>query len=174
MLRTLVLNLDEQPLNFIPHLYAYVDVWCGTAEVVETYKDKFILLGEGKKDLAPSIIKLKYYVNKVPHMAPAPLTKTNVYIRDNYTCVYTGERLKDSDLSWDHVIPTSKGGKHSWGNLVTCHRKINELKADFILGVDEEVKNFPIPRPFRPHYLMLMQNGAIQDEWKKYLFIDSK
>lgn len=174
MPRTLVLNLDEQPLNIISHYAAFIDVWAGKATVVEYYQDLVILLGEGRQARAPAIIKINYYALATPHMNPAALTKQNVYKRDNYTCAYTGKRLGNDDLSWDHVIPTSKGGTHTWENLVTCHRKINELKGNFILGVDPEVSKLPIPKPFRPHNLLLMQKGDILPCWIKYLQIVKK
>jgi 5-methylcytosine-specific restriction endonuclease McrA len=69
-------------------------------------------------------------------------------------------------LTLDHVIPQSKGGPNKWGNLVTACKKCNNEKAD--LTLKEYGK--PIPKPQRPHYLMLLKKTTfIPDEWKPYL-----
>lgn len=53
-----------------------------------------------------------------------------LFARDRYTCLYCGHKHKEGELSNDHVIPTSKGGKHSWTNCVTACKRCNHHKAD--------------------------------------------
>ena len=47
--------------------------------------------------------------------------------RDKSTCQYCGST---KHLTLDHVIPTSKGGKSSWDNVVTACEKCNNRKSD--------------------------------------------
>ena len=73
--------------------------------------------------------------------------KQNIWERDNNTCVYSGKRLKEAELSIDHVVPKSKGGQDTWENLVTCDRLLNSLKGD------KSVKEARLKlryKPFRP------------------------
>lgn len=82
----------------------------------------------------PSIVVCTKY-DKIPKIDAGIPTKEKIYERDDYTCVYTGRRLKRRDLSIDHVHPTSLGGSQSeWENMVTCDKRINHLKSNYILG----------------------------------------
>ncbi len=67
----------------------------------------------------PSVVCLKTY-QKGCRERPPPLNRRNIYIRDSFCCAYCSTRLKAIDLTLDHVLPRSKGGKGSWDNLVTC------------------------------------------------------
>ncbi|HEX6558222.1 MAG TPA: HNH endonuclease [Longimicrobiales bacterium] len=62
--------------------------------------------------------------------------------RDRFRCVYCDAVFPDADLTLDHVQPRVKGGDHSDGNLVTCCKACNELKAGqaawFFLANDRE------------------------------------
>jgi 5-methylcytosine-specific restriction endonuclease McrA len=80
----------------------------------------------------PQIIVAENYKKTV--VKTPTLTKSRIWERDNHTCVYTGVKLKKSELSVDHIIPISRNGKTSWTNLVTTSRKINSLKSDWLLG----------------------------------------
>jgi hypothetical protein len=85
-------------------------------------------------------------------------TKQNIYKRDNYTCVYSGKKLSREELSIDHVIPRSKGGKDTWENLVTCDRKLNTRKASLTL---QEAGLKLRYKPYKP------TNGLIFDSFKE-------
>jgi hypothetical protein len=85
---------------------------------VLAYYDSFIQSTAGPWQL-PSVICLKQY-QKGCRERPPPLNRRNIYIRDHYSCAYCTQRLKANDLTLDHVMPRSKGGKGSWDNLVTC------------------------------------------------------
>lgn len=169
--KTLVLNSAYEPLGFINIKDAFVRVYLGKAYMVEKYPDTKLRTVDKEYD-APSVIRTKRFVRA--QYKRVPLTKRNIYIRDNYTCGYTGKRLTDySKLSIDHIIPRSKGGGHTWDNVVTCEQKLNEEKGDYLLGIDPEVDHLPIPKVGRPHYLLIMQNGIknIPDAWKPYLYL---
>ena len=55
------------------------------------------------------------------------LTKTEVFRRDNYTCMYCGRKTQDPTI--DHVIPRHLGGTHTWNNLVTACVTCNQRKG---------------------------------------------
>ena len=50
------------------------------------------------------------------------LTNASMFRRDGHLCMYCGRQFRDHDLTRDHVIPTSKGGKDTWTNVVTACR----------------------------------------------------
>lgn len=79
---------------------------------------------------------------------PEQLTRRDrIFARDHYRCVYCNAQPPLHELTLDHVEPRVKGGDHSDGNLVTCCRACNELKAGkpawaFLAGDRERGENF--------------------------------
>lgn len=77
----------------------------------------------------PSVVVCSTF-NKIKFPKVMFPTNKNIFKRDNYICGYTGVKLVKERLSIDHIIPTSRGGKHTWENLVTCDRELNGWKSD--------------------------------------------
>lgn len=76
----------------------------------------------------PSIVACD---GKVDERAFAPtLTNSLLFARDQHVCLYCGNTHSSRDLSRDHVVPSSKGGKDSWTNCVTACRRCNNRKAN--------------------------------------------
>jgi 5-methylcytosine-specific restriction endonuclease McrA len=57
------------------------------------------------------------------------LKRNRVFERDDFRCVYCGQRFVAEDLSVDHVEPRVRGGDQSMGNLVTACKACNTLKG---------------------------------------------
>jgi hypothetical protein len=141
----------------------FVISYKGNADIIAEYPETFGLVNPNLEINKPSIIRAHSFVNSKFHRVP--LTRENVFRRDGYECIYCG-CSKRKDLTIDHVIPVSKGGKTSWDNLVTACSKCNGQKSD--LTLKEFGKKIPMPK--RPHYLMLIKKvHYIPDEWKEYL-----
>jgi len=64
---------------------------------------------------------------------PLP-TRRNLWLRDNKKCIYCGKPLEYTQATKDHVIPTCKGGKNKWTNLVTACKVCNNTKGDSYLS----------------------------------------
>lgn len=56
-----------------------------------------------------------------------PVNRRELLRRDHHTCQYCGHTKQ---LTIDHIIPVSKGGKHKWDNVVTACEKCNQRKGD--------------------------------------------
>ena len=56
-----------------------------------------------------------------------PFSRANIYARDGHRCQYCGVEHPVGDLTFDHVLPVSQGGKKNWENIVTscidCNRR---------------------------------------------------
>ena len=91
--------------------------------------------------------------------------KQNIWERDNNTCVYTGKKLTEKELSIDHVIPTSKGGESTWENLVTCDRLLNSQKGSKTL---KEAKLKLRYKPFRPND-SIFQFKSYNEQWHSFV-----
>ena len=160
----LVLDNSYMPRSIISSQRAFVIKYKGNAEIIENYPTYFSTPNTDMVYPKPCVIRILKYINL--EYKNVPLTKNNVFKRDDNTCVYCGE--KDiKKLTIDHVYPKSKGGKDSWDNVVTACNKCNNVKAD--LTIEEWGREHPNPK--RPHYLMLLRNlKKIPENWKKYLF----
>ena len=91
-------------------------------------------------------------------------TKQNILKRDNFTCVYTGKKLNKDELSVDHIVPKSRGGKDTWENMVCCDRLTNSKKASF---TPEQVGLKLKYKPYRPKNGMTLD--LYKDEWASFL-----
>jgi len=161
--KTLVVDSSYIPRSIITTERAFVISFKGNADIIAEYPETFGVVNPNLEINKPSIIRVFTYVKL--NFQKVPLTRENIYKRDNFECVYCGQTTKKL-LTLDHVIPQSKGGPNAWDNLVTACKKCNGEKAD--LMVEEYTKN--IPKPQRPHYLMLLKKTTyIPEEWKPYL-----
>jgi 5-methylcytosine-specific restriction endonuclease McrA len=76
--------------------------------------------------MVPRVIRMLGY-DKAPKYI-ARLTRKNIYDRDEHRCQYCGKWFQADELNIDHVIPRSRGGKNTWGNLVCSCIKCNRKK----------------------------------------------
>lgn len=120
----LLLNADYQPIGMCGVQNGFCLVYLGKAEILEQYSKG--LRTVDKEYPYPSIIKLKKYVKR-GNMKSFPVNRMNVFRRDGYKCGYCGSK---HDLTVDHVIPLSKGGKNTWDNVVTACFSCNSKKGD--------------------------------------------
>ena len=86
----------------------------------------------------PSVIALKEYVSSKRQPA---FTRFNVFLRDNFTCQYCGNKQTSQNLTFDHVLPRSYGGKTNWENVVSACGPCNFKKGNKLSKV---IKMFPL------------------------------
>jgi 5-methylcytosine-specific restriction endonuclease McrA len=71
---------------------------------------------------------------KFKHSRATPvLSNTNLFKRDILTCGYCGKHFPESQLTRDHIVPVSKGGRDVWQNVVACCKKCNSHKGNKML-----------------------------------------
>ena len=133
----------------------------GKANGVE-YNGKMV----NEKFPLPEIIKLANYVPL--SYSEIVLSRKNIYLRDNHTCQYCGKN--GSELTIDHIIPKSRGGKETWENMVVCCARCNNRKGDRSL---EDAGMSLIGEPYRPPsslYLHMTRLSNIPQSWYNYFF----
>ena len=115
----------------------------------------------------PKVIILSKF-DKVPRKRPR-FSQKNIWIRDNFTCQYTGKKLKPGEGNIDHIVPKSRGGETDWSNCVLACKKVNAKKAD---STPEEVGLRLLKKPEPPkelpvyHYITNKHNIK---EWDIFL-----
>jgi len=162
MLRVLVLNTTYEPLNVCSARRAVVLLLKNKAEVVEhserTFHSEHASLG------VPHVIRLREYV-AVPRSPARRLSRRAVFARDRHRCQYCGS---DHRLTVDHVIPRSKGGDHTWENVVTSCAPCNLRKGDKT-PVAADMRLACKPRPPEPFSFVFMFHDDMHDTWLPYL-----
>ena len=68
------------------------------------------------------------------HRHAPGLTNQMLFVRDRQVCAYCGGRFMIRDLSRDHVVPVSRGGKDSWTNTVTACRVVQHAQGRPLAG----------------------------------------
>lgn len=127
MARALVLNASYEPLSVVATRRAVVLVLRGRASLVVARDEMWV--SERQSVTVPSVVRLTNFV-KVPYRRTVPVTRRAVFGRDSHTCQYCGGPAE----SLDHVLPRSRGGAHSWDNVVACCRACNIRKGDRLPG----------------------------------------
>ena len=77
----------------------------------------------------PSVIRLLRYVRIKKRFDYVPFSRANIYARDGNTCQYCAKSLPTPELTFDHVVPVSQGGRKDWENIVTCCVSCNRRKG---------------------------------------------
>ncbi|MEM7408380.1 MAG: HNH endonuclease [Pseudomonadota bacterium] len=80
------------------------------------------------------------------------LTNTHLFRRDNNICMYCGESFATRDLTRDHVVPVSRGGKDVWENVVTACRPCNHRKGNWTPEEIDRVGMRLLAVPYAPNH----------------------
>lgn len=173
----LVLNADFRPLSYYP-----LSLISWQEAIKAVFLDRVTILAHYDRTVSstnaswhiPSVIALKEYY--VPKARPA-FTRFNVFLRDNFTCQYTGRKVPINELTFDHLIPRSRGGKTTWDNIVTACREANMQKGN---RLPHECHMYPLQKPEQPTNYELQEIGRkypprfLHETWGDYLYWDSE
>ena len=163
----LVLNATYEPINVTAVRRAMVLMLKGVAQAEELHSSEVHSAAHSHR--VPSVIRLVAY-RHIPQQSRA-LSRKNILLRDRNTCQFCGRVFPSSELTLDHVVPRSRGGRSNWENLVACCYRCNNSKGD---RTPEEAgfKLARRPRPFTLHTSRQLMRliGHRDERWRKYLF----
>jgi 5-methylcytosine-specific restriction endonuclease McrA len=174
---TLLLNANGMPLSLIPlsvvsWQVAMRLVFTDKVKVLKSY-DSWTARSQYLDMAIPSIIIM---TEQVKWAKTLKYSRANVYLRDDFTCqLQTTSRCRDRagkvkfvDLTLDHVIPRSHGGKTVWNNVCTSCKACNSDKGD-----DHTI--VPKKKPVKPTYYEILAKRKTlplhirDEEWKFYV-----
>ena len=170
----LVLNADFRPLSYFP-----LSIWSWQDAVKAVFLDRVTVISEYDRTIRsprarmrlPSVIALKEYVQASRRPA---FTRFNVFLRDRFQCQYCGDKR---ELTFDHVVPRSRGGRTTWENVVAACSSCNLLKGGRLIS---QCGMYPAQRPSRPTVQQLQRNGRafppnyLHHSWRDYLYWDAE
>ena len=173
----LVLNADFRPLSYFP-----LSIWSWQDAVKAVFLDRVNIVSEYEDEVRsptfsmrlPSVIALKQYV---PLSRRPAFTRFNVFLRDRFTCQYCGATPGASELTFDHVIPKSRGGHTGWDNVVTACSDCNLIKGN---KMPRDCGMVPAVAPVEPTNHQLQSNGRsfppnyLHESWRDFLYWDSE
>ncbi len=166
--RTLLLNTTFEPLSVLSWKKAVTLVFLGKVEVLKEYERS--IKGVSSSMRQPAVIRLRRLVRN--NHSNVKFSRRNIFLRDDYTCQYCGQRYDPKYLTCDHIIPRSRGGSTEWTNIVTSCVRCNLKKSD---KLPDEAEMFPRKRPSRPNgfYMVLLHVGmkVYPEYWRDYLFL---
>lgn len=161
MSRALVLNATYEPLCVVPTRRALVLVLQSKAELLSETGNIFHASRVAFPE--PSVVRLAHFV-RVPHQAHVALNRRAIFARDGHRCQYCGAQAENID----HIVPRSKGGPHSWENVVAACRRCNARKRDHMLE-ETGMKLRHVPTAPRGRQWALAALGAVLPDWEPYL-----
>lgn len=170
----LVLNADFRPLSYFPlSLWSWQDtlkaVFLDRVDVVAEY-DRVVRSANFEMRL-PSVVSLRNFVD---HKRAPAFTRFNVFLRDRFTCQYCLNN-RCEQLTFDHVVPRSHGGRTSWTNIVAACAPCNLKKGG---RTPKQAGMYPAQTPYKPNMYELNDRGRqfppnhLHETWMDYLYWD--
>ncbi|KAG1654279.1 hypothetical protein FOA52_005659 [Chlamydomonas sp. UWO 241] len=127
--RALVLDCAYRPINVVAWPKAVMMDWAEKGEVVDYYPPPATAWSGQGEHMLPAVIRVpNRYLNLNEIASEVACTRRNILVRDRFSCQYCG--CTSRNLTLDHVVPVSKGGKNSWLNLVAACMPCNQRKGD--------------------------------------------
>jgi 5-methylcytosine-specific restriction endonuclease McrA len=187
----LVLNRLFMAVRVIPARHAFVMLWKRAAEVVSVEDESFATydfaswtqVSQMQREFEPAnhewvhtvrfelavprVIRLLSY-DRLPRTR-VRLNRRNLFARDSNKCQYCGRKFRMAELSIDHVLPRSRGGRTSWTNVVCACMKCNVRKGG---RTPEEAGMHLIQKPVQPRVSPVITLHAGKDKyrsWKQFL-----
>ena len=170
----LVLNADFRPLSYFPlSLWNWQDAikasMSNRVNIIAEYEE--VVRSPSVQIKIPSVVVLKQYIR--PTSASA-FTRFNLFLRDEFKCQYCGAK---GDMTFDHIVPRSKGGRTTWENVVASCQKCNLRKGSRSIRTAGLVLR---RKPIKPDPEYLRNQGRkfppnyLHESWMDYLYWDAE
>jgi 5-methylcytosine-specific restriction endonuclease McrA len=124
-MKALLLDSSYYPVQIIDWKRAMILLFTDRAEVVEHHQNLEVNSTNETFKL-PKVMRL---YGSFKNFSRVKFNRSNIFYRDKHQCQYCGDKFKDAELTFDHVMPKSRGGLTSWNNIVACCMICNNKKA---------------------------------------------
>lgn len=166
---TLVLNASFEPLKIV-HWQRAMVLWAqGKVEILAEHDIEKRAVTFSFK--LPSVVRLLRFVRTRLRSDSVPFTRANIYRRDDFTCGYCGVAFESEDLTFDHVVPSSRGGKKDWTNIVTaclsCNRRKDNRTPEEAGMTLRHVPGKPKPSPV---FKVSLGYRKMPESWRDFLY----
>lgn len=164
---TLMLTAGYEPLKIIPWQRAVQLLYLDKVEVVSEYED--VLRSTTQTINVPSVVRLKRGFKR--QIKAVKFSRSNVYGRDGYICQFCGVKKGPDELTYDHVVPRSQGGRTTWTNIVTACSRCNSRKGG---RTPEQAGMKLLKKPVQPKALpyshLNLTGKKTPEAWLDYMY----
>lgn len=162
-----------------------IDVECWQKSLIKCLTGKAVAI-KNREEIAfesngvityiPSIIVILnvYFMSRLTFVNTVPLNRRNLWLRDNGRCMYCNSKISTEEVTFDHVIPSSKGGLTTWTNVV-CSCGICNNKKDSRTPKQAHmtlVKKPTVPRLSKKVVLKMIKKLGVtlisEESWRDY------
>ncbi|HPH65607.1 MAG TPA: HNH endonuclease [Kofleriaceae bacterium] len=165
--RTLLLSQGYEPIKVISWQRAIALLTLGKVEVIEEYDAELRAVSLVIK--VPAVVRLLRAFRR--HKKPVKFSRVNIAARDRYRCQYCDRKCALSEITYDHVLPRSRGGVTSWENIVSACVACNSRKAN---RTPTEAGMALRTAPVRPQWMgavtITVSTRSVPDAWRDYLY----
>lgn len=165
--RTLLLSQGYEPIRIISWQRAMTLLTLDKVDVVEEYDAEIRAMSLVVR--VPAVVRLRKTFRRFAK--PVKFSRVNIYARDGHRCQYCGAKCSIAELTYDHVVPRSRGGKTTWDNIVSCCYACNARKAN---RTPAEANMALRSKPARPKWLpsveIRVSARSVPDAWRDYVY----
>jgi len=169
--RVLLLNASFEALGTVNVPRAVRLVWKGAAEVIEKDGAR-VLRSQHFTFEVPSVVRLVSYVDVRKRRNASGKQRLRILARDKMRCQYCGVKGTQFELTLDHILPRSRGGRDEAENLCAACKPCNQRKG---MRTPDEARMPLLATPSALRYgldkAMLRHHAASRPEWRPYLFL---
>lgn len=171
-MQTLVLTQSYQPHRVVSWQKAITMFFDGKVEVLSEYDEDIRSVSITVK--MPAVVRLVRHVRHARR--GVKFSRANVLARDGLACQYCGRSAPSRELTFDHVVPRSQGGRTTWENIVTACARCNSQKG----GRTPEQAGMKLRKaPTRPKelpfvHVRLDYGRGIPEAWQSWMWWQSE
>ncbi len=116
----------------------------------------------------PAVVKLSRFMRPIPRKVK--FSRQNLFSRDNFTCQYCHRSYPAHKLTYDHIVPRSKGGATTWTNVVTSCQRCNLKKGNKPLhALNVRLLKKPEEPRWLPQFAQIFHGDTAPSSWRDYL-----
>ena len=161
----LLLNASYEPLRVISWQRAICLQLADRAELIEAVGGRNLHSSGGDEFPFPAVVRLREMINIPFRRGATPITRRALQARDEGHCQKSGCRRRGSTM--DHLIPRSRGGSHTWHNVVLMCPEHNNAKGDRTLDeLGWILKKLPATPKFET---VLVERCQVLPQWRRWL-----
>lgn len=143
--------------------------WCELSELkaLEKQPEEDYIKTPNRELQVPRIVRLVLY-DRIPK-STVRFNRKTLFARDGYRCQYCGQTRPMSQLSLDHVVPRSQGGRTTWENVVCSCTTCNSRKGGRTpVQANMKLLSDPIRPSANPGIAVTLKDPRYQS-WKTFL-----
>jgi 5-methylcytosine-specific restriction endonuclease McrA len=165
--RTLLLTQGYEPIKIISWQRAVTLLSLDKVEVVEEYEAE--IRAPSIIVRVPAVVRLRKTFRR--HAKPVKFSRVNIYARDRHRCQYCATKCSIDELTYDHVIPRSHGGKTTWENIVSACYACNRRKANRTPAqAGMKLLSTPARPTWMPSVQIRVSTRSVPQAWRDYVY----